>query len=267
MGALLVPKRQLAGKLCILVDARFYLQRSIYEAGLGEVIDDRRAIMSTVAAPGNPADKVVAVRRSEGQDVDVLHAGLAGQLHQHEVGSNWLRGSLRLVVDTAFGCESPQIFAVVEHLGIGHVIQAIDLSLQLQQLLRVAHMLVQGRWHRGGIFEEIRKHVAVRGENRVFRIKDVKRGRSVVSVDDDLYAVSRVVDGVALERVVARVGRRVGGCEGIDDPGEPAVVPDDDVRVRIECEEGRKRRGASNNVAPHQQTAIWVNVVAKRQLG
>ena len=46
-----------------------------------------------------------------------------------------------------FGGDAPQILAVVEHIGIGHVVEAIDGGLHVQQQFRVAHMLA----HAAGI--------------------------------------------------------------------------------------------------------------------
>jgi hypothetical protein len=86
-----------------------------------------------VAAPGNPADQVVAVGRREGQNLHKLDAALAGQLHQHEVRLHGLRRLLAALAHADFAGHRPQVFAVVEDLGIGHVIKAVDLCLQLEQ--------------------------------------------------------------------------------------------------------------------------------------
>ena len=66
---------------------------------------------------------------------------------------------------------------------------------------------------------------------------------------------------------MAGVGIAVGGGEGVDHPGEAAVVADDDVGIGIEGEEGRKRGYAITHVAAHQQPALGVDVVAEGQLG
>ena len=72
--ALLVPQRQLTRQLRVLIDARLDLQRTVDQPRLREVVDDRRAVVRAVAAPGDPADQVVAVRRRERQDLDELRS-------------------------------------------------------------------------------------------------------------------------------------------------------------------------------------------------
>ena len=84
--ALLVPEGELAGELGVLVDAGFDLLRAVDEAGLGEVVDDGGAVVGAVAAAGDPADEVVAVGGGEGEDLDELFGGAAGELHEDEVG-------------------------------------------------------------------------------------------------------------------------------------------------------------------------------------
>jgi hypothetical protein len=96
MRALLVPQRQLAGELRVLVDARLDLLRPVHQLGLGKVVDHGRAVVRAVAAPGDPSDQVVAVGRREGKNLHELLARLAGQLHQDEVGLHGLRGLLAI---------------------------------------------------------------------------------------------------------------------------------------------------------------------------
>ena len=55
--------------------------------------------------------------------------------------------------------------------------------------------------------------------------------------------------------------------ERIQHPGEPAIVADDDVGIRIEGQEGRQRLHAIADVAAHQQQAVLVDVVAEGKLG
>ena len=65
---------------------------------------------------------------------------------------------------------------------------------------------------------------------------------------------------------MSRVRIAVGGSECVHDPGEPAIVANHDVRILIEGKKGRQRRYAIAHVAPHQQTALGVHIVAERQL-
>ena len=61
MGSLLIPQRELSGKLRILIDARFHLERTVDEACFWEVVDDGGAIVRAIAAAGDPTDQVVAI--------------------------------------------------------------------------------------------------------------------------------------------------------------------------------------------------------------
>ena len=113
------------------------------------------------------------------------------------------RGSPGSVISTKFGsiacavcwrwafwptCESdgPQILAVEEHGRIGHVVEAVDGRLQLEQHLGVPDVLAQVRRHRRRVAEQGGKHAAIGRDDRVFGIEDIKRRGAVVGVDDAL---------------------------------------------------------------------------------
>src|ERR1700722_19988596 len=97
MRALLIPKRELAGELRILVDARFDLLRAIDEARLGKIEDYSFAVICSVASCRNPADQVIAVRWRERQYFNELQATrFAGQSHQHKVRLHLLRRLIAL---------------------------------------------------------------------------------------------------------------------------------------------------------------------------
>ena len=82
---------------------------------------------------------------------------LARQLHQHEVRLHRLRRLLALLVRADLARHAPQILAVVEHVGVGHVVQAVHGGLQLEQQLRIPHVLAQRRRHRRCVLEERRE--------------------------------------------------------------------------------------------------------------
>ena len=103
--------------------------------------------MRAVAAARNPADQIVAVRRRERKNLDELDAALPRQRHEHEVGEHRLRGLIAVGVRPYFARHRPQIFAVVEHTGIGHVIQAVDRRLHLEHQLRIPDVLAQRGRH------------------------------------------------------------------------------------------------------------------------
>jgi hypothetical protein len=85
-----------------------------------------------------------------------------------------------------FGGHGPQILAVVEDLRIGHVIEAVDLRLQLEQQLGVADVLAQPGGHRRGILEQGREDAAIGGQDRIFAVEDIEGRGSVVGVDTAL---------------------------------------------------------------------------------
>ena len=162
---------------------------------LREVVDDRLAVVLAVAAAGNPADQVVAVGRRERQDLDELDAAVSpGSFISTKFGSIVCVRLLALLVHADFGGDGPEILAVVEHVGIRHVIQAVDGRLQLEQQLRIADVLAQLRRHRRRVLEQARENAAIRGDDRIARVEHVERRRAVVGVDDRLDAVAHVVD-------------------------------------------------------------------------
>jgi hypothetical protein len=78
-------------------------------------------IVFAIASAGDPADQVVAIGRCERQDRDEFRGPLTRQGHQHEVRFHDL---LALIRHPHFRGDAPQILTIVEHVGIGHVIQA-----------------------------------------------------------------------------------------------------------------------------------------------
>ena len=133
MRTLLIPQTQLAGKLRVLVNARLDLDRPIDQTGLGKIVDNRCAVVLAVAAPGNPPDQVRPVEGREGQNLNVLDAAFARQLHQYKVRLHRLRLLRATFAQTNFRRDRPLIFLVIKDLGIGHVIEAVNFGLQLEQ--------------------------------------------------------------------------------------------------------------------------------------
>ncbi len=188
----------------------------------------------------------------------------AGELHEDEVGLHGHDGLVAVGVGAVFGGDGPEVFAVEEDLGVGHVVEAVDLRLQGEDVFGVADVAAEVRGHGAGVFEEAGEDAAVGGDDGVGRVEDVEGGGAVVGVDDDFDAVADVVYGVVAEAVVGGVGVGVGGGVGVDDPGEAAVVADDEVGVLVEGEEGGKGRDAIADVAAHEQAAVGGYVVARR---
>ena len=154
VGALLVPEGELAGELGVLVDACFDLEWAVDEAGFGEVVDDGGAVVVTVAAAGEPSDEVVSVGWGEGDDADELGGGLAGELHEDEVGFHGLLALFSAVAEADFRGDGPEVFAVEEDLRIGHVVEAVDGGLLFEAELGVADVAADiGRHGAGGLEE------------------------------------------------------------------------------------------------------------------
>ena len=65
----------------------------------------------------------------------------ARQSHQHEVRLHDLLALLGFATDG----HAPQVLAVVEHIGIGHVVKTIDGGLYVQQQFRVPHVLAHAQ--------------------------------------------------------------------------------------------------------------------------
>ena len=266
MRALLIPQTQLPGKLRILIDARFDLQRPVHQPGLGKVVHHRRAIVLAVAAAGDPADQVVPVGRGEGQNLDKLRARLARQLHQHKVRLHGLSDLFAAFAHAGFGGHGPQVFAVVKDLRVGHVIKAVHLGLQLEQKLGIAHMLAQIGRHGRRILEQAGEDASIGRQDGVLKVEDVEGGGSVVGIDDRLDAVAHVVHGLAVNRVMRRVGVAVRLGKRIENPRQASVVAQDNVRISVEGEERRQGRDPVPHFAPHQEAAVRVDIVAEGQL-
>ncbi len=126
-------------------------------------------------------------------------------------------------------------------------------------------MLAQSRRHAGSGFEQTRKYPAVRGQDRILLVENIKSSGAVVSVDYYFYAVAHVVDGIFAQLVMGGVRILIGGGESIHHPREPAVLADYQVRIRIVSKEGRQGGYPIAHVAPHQQPALRIDIVAERQ--
>ena len=146
------------------------------------------------------------------------------------------------------------------------MVEPVDRGLHFEQQFGVAHVAAQVRWHGGGIAEQRRKDGAIRGKDGIGGVEYVERDRAVVGVDGHLDAVAHVVDLAVAERVVGGVGIGFGGGEGVEHPGQAAVVADHDIGVRIEGEKWSQGLDAIMKGAPHQQNAVGIDVVAEGHL-
>ena len=60
-----------------------------------------------------------------------------------QAGKSTVRGKVRISATSDFGRHAPEILPVVEHIGVRHVIQAVDGCLELEHQFRVADVLAQ----------------------------------------------------------------------------------------------------------------------------
>src|SRR6185437_2800860 len=109
--ALLIPERQLARDRSVLIDARLDLQGTIDQLRFRKVIDHRLTVVRAIAAAADPSDEIVAVSRSERQDVDEFRRLLPGQRHEHVIRLHVLRA---LLLKTDLRRNLPEVLAVVE---------------------------------------------------------------------------------------------------------------------------------------------------------
>src|SRR5262249_32074988 len=111
--ALLVPQRKLRRKLRVLIDARLNLQWTIDQPRLREVVDQQPSVILAITAPGHPADQVVSIGRSEGEDEHKLVLlRLTRQLHQHVIRIDRRGLLLSFLVEGELLRDAPDVFAL-----------------------------------------------------------------------------------------------------------------------------------------------------------
>ena len=115
------------------------------------------------------------------------------QAHEHVVGLHGDRFSPVLLVRGR-----PQVLLVVEDPRHRHVVAAIDLNLNREQVFGVAQMLSQVGWHLRQIAEHSGEGAPVDLQHGVLRVGNVEGHVPVVGIDDDLHRVANVVDASPL---------------------------------------------------------------------
>ena len=163
------------------------------------------------------------------------------------------------------------------------MVAAEDRALDLEQVLRVAHVLEHLRRHVLDRLDDAREGVHPREQHGVARIPGVQRDGAVVGVDDGLHRVAHVVrlvardepgghgaraDGVARRLVEAHpaavrvlVRQRV----AVDDPLD-AAVGHDGVRVLVEREPRRDLLDARQRIAIPHDPGLRVDEVAQQDV-
>src|ERR1051325_9104353 len=92
----------------------------------------------------------------------------------------------------------PEIFLVLEHLGILHVIGAIDAGLKRKKVLWIANMAAQRSRHALQRLKERRENTLVGLQNRIVGVGNVKHRVAIISVERNLHRVAYVVEPSAL---------------------------------------------------------------------
>ena len=131
----MVPQRILLRDFRILVDTRLNLVGAVKEFVLGEGELEEMAVVVTVAARGQPCDHVIASLRHHRQHQDVLGFFFARQAHDHVIGLH-LRGLIGVIL---LG-EIPQVFSIVKDRRVLHVVGAIRIGLDQEEILGIADM-------------------------------------------------------------------------------------------------------------------------------
>src|SRR6185436_2759386 len=148
MGALLIPERELRRQLGILINARFNLQRSINQSGLGEVVDQKFPVFVAIATTGHPANQIVSPGRSKRQNQDKLAIlFFSGQLHQYEVRIECLILSLVLCIEANLLRDAPNILALKKGLGILSMVETINFALHTNQGFGIPYVGTQVGGH------------------------------------------------------------------------------------------------------------------------
>ena len=131
------------------------------------------------------------------------------------------------------------------------MVDAIDLRLYLEEVLRIADVLAQRLRHLIERSEEVRVYLAVCPDDGIVLVDLVERDRPVEGVYDHLHAVADVVDALGARGVRVAIGMGVGVLHP-----EELSVGDDEVGVGIERQEGRDRLDAYLDIAAVEEAAL-----------
>ena len=180
--------------------------------------------MLRVGPRPQPGDHVGALEGGEGLQQQVLGPVHARQLQDGVVGRR------DIALGAALGRHLPQVLAVIEHLGVGHVVLGVHLALDLEEVLGEAQVRHQALGQLRQRPEEARVDGGVRLEDRVVGVGDVEVDVAVVGVDGHLHRVAEVVDAAGVDRLGE--GEAPGGGVGVLNPHQAALV-DDDIGIGV----------------------------------
>ena len=178
-----------------------------------------------------------------------------------------MRGTSRLSTLSApvgLARELPEILAIVEHLGRVHVIGAVELRLDEEEILGVADVLLQIGRHGSERLEQAGENALVGLDQRIAGLADIEVDRAVVGVDHHLDRVAHVVEAAGGLRL--GVGKPVAGGVGVLHP-EQAAVAHHDIGIVVELQDGRDRAHAVLDVAMKQDPALVGDVAGEQDVG
>ena len=149
--------------------------------------------------------------------------------------------------------ELPEILAIVENLRRVHVIGAVELRLDEEEILGVADVLLQVGRHGSQRLEQAGENALVGLDQRIAGIADIEVRRAVVGVDHHLDRVADVVEAAGGLRL--GIGKPVAGGVGVLHP-EQAPVAHHDIGIVVEAQDGGDRAHAVLDVAMKQDPAL-----------
>ena len=117
----------------------------------------------------------------------------SGSCGIRQLGHDVVRPDFDLAVAIELVRHLPPILAVVEGRGIGHVVGAVHLGLDGEQVLGIADVTLQIRRHLAAVLEQAGQHLPIGLDDRIVGVEDVERDRAVIGVDDRLDRVAQVV--------------------------------------------------------------------------
>ena len=139
--ACLAQERPLAGEPRILVDPGEDLRGSLDRAPLGEPEHGELPVVRLVGRRRHPRHHVLAVGRNEGDHQLEFLRGRAGQSDQLVIRVD-RHGGRAGSGERWVGRDRPEVPLLVEVDRVGHVVCGVLVRLHLEQVLRVAEMLL-----------------------------------------------------------------------------------------------------------------------------
>ena len=119
----------------MLIDPGFNLHGTVHQLFLGQFINDEVAIVRKIAPGRQPADHVVLFRRCIGKHQEKLLL-----IGFRKLYDNIIRLHLLPVVAVNLIRRFPEVFLIVKHLDVLHVVPGIGLHLDIKLVDGVAQV-------------------------------------------------------------------------------------------------------------------------------